>query len=110
MGNLTGRYVDAVKTDVRPTQALSDDKSKFTVRRPNARLPVPKPARADRPVLEPAVAGSSGKSSKAVLSEAKRGRPRIEDRHKTIEAQKPWLALGMARRTWYDRKAKGELK
>jgi hypothetical protein len=29
----------------------------------------------------------------------KKGRPRIEDRAKTIEARKPWLKLGMSRRT-----------
>lgn len=38
------------------------------------------------------------------------GRPRIEDRDKTLAATKPWLSLGMSRRTWFDRKAKGELK
>ena len=27
------------------------------------------------------------------------GRPRIEDRAKTNEARKPWLKLGMSRRT-----------
>jgi hypothetical protein len=31
----------------------------------------------------------------------KKGRPRIEDRARTIEAKKPWLKLGMSRRTWY---------
>jgi hypothetical protein len=35
----------------------------------------------------------------------KTGRPRIEDRAKTIEAKKPWLKLGTSRRTWYRRKA-----
>lgn len=35
----------------------------------------------------------------------KRGRARIEDRDKTIEAQKPWKALGMSRATWYARQA-----
>ena len=35
----------------------------------------------------------------------KTGRPRIEDRAKTIEAKKPWLKLGMSRRTWYRRQA-----
>jgi hypothetical protein len=34
----------------------------------------------------------------------KTGRPRIEDRARTIEAKKPWL-LGMSRRTWYRRQA-----
>jgi hypothetical protein len=36
---------------------------------------------------------------------AKKGRPRIEDRAKTIEARKPWLKLEMSRRTWYRRRA-----
>jgi hypothetical protein len=35
----------------------------------------------------------------------KTGRPRIEDRHKTNEARKPWLKLEMSRRTWYRRQA-----
>jgi hypothetical protein len=35
----------------------------------------------------------------------KKGRPRIEDRAKTIEAKKPWLKLGMSRRTSYRRQA-----
>ncbi len=30
----------------------------------------------------------------------KKGRPRIEERHLTLTAQKPWEALGMSRRTW----------
>jgi hypothetical protein len=36
---------------------------------------------------------------------ARKGRPRIEDRAKTIEARAPWLKLGMSRRTWYRRQA-----
>jgi hypothetical protein len=35
----------------------------------------------------------------------KTDRPRIEDRHKTNEARKPWLKLEMSRRTWYRRQA-----
>lgn len=35
----------------------------------------------------------------------KPGGVRIEDRDKTIEAQKPWEKLGMSRRTWYRRQA-----
>jgi hypothetical protein len=34
---------------------------------------------------------------------AKTGRPRIEDRDKTLAATKPWLKLGMSERTWYRR-------
>ena len=36
---------------------------------------------------------------------ARTGRPRIEDRARTIEARKPWLRLEMSRRTWYRRQA-----
>jgi hypothetical protein len=36
---------------------------------------------------------------------ARKGRPRIEDRARTIEARKPWLKLNMSRRTWYRRQA-----
>jgi hypothetical protein len=39
------------------------------------------------------------------MKRPKKGRPRIEDRAKTIEARKPWLKLGMSRRTWYRRQA-----
>jgi hypothetical protein len=35
----------------------------------------------------------------------RKGRPRIEDRAKTIDARKPWLKLEMSRRTWYRRQA-----
>jgi hypothetical protein len=35
----------------------------------------------------------------------KKGRPRIEDRARTIEARKPWLKLEMSRRTWHRRQA-----
>jgi hypothetical protein len=39
------------------------------------------------------------------MKRAKKGRARIEDRANTIEARKPWLKLGMSRRTWYRRQA-----
>jgi hypothetical protein len=35
----------------------------------------------------------------------KKGRPRIEDRARTIEAKQPWLKLEMSRRAWYRRQA-----
>jgi hypothetical protein len=41
----------------------------------------------------------------AGLRRARKGRPRIEDRARTIEARQPWLKLGMSRRTWYRRQA-----
>lgn len=33
------------------------------------------------------------------------GRAKLEERHLAVEAQKPWEALGMSRRTWYRRQA-----
>jgi hypothetical protein len=41
----------------------------------------------------------------AILKRVRKGRPRIEDRARTIEAKKPWLKLEMSRRTWYRRRA-----
>lgn len=35
----------------------------------------------------------------------KRGRPRLEDRDKTLAARKPWAALGMSESTWRRRQA-----
>ena len=35
------------------------------------------------------------------MSARRKGRLRIEDRAKTIEARQPWLKLSMSRRTWY---------
>jgi hypothetical protein len=40
-----------------------------------------------------------------MIQPRKTGRPRIEERHLTNEARKPWLKLGMSRRTWYHRQA-----
>lgn len=34
-------------------------------------------------------------------------RPLASKRHLTIEAQQPWVALGMSRRTWYRRRKSG---
>jgi hypothetical protein len=44
-------------------------------------------------------------NSKMIMNRARKGRPRIEERHLTIEARKPWLKLEMSRRTWYRRQA-----
>jgi len=41
---------------------------------------------------------------------AKRGRPRFEDRGKTIEAAKPWVEAGMSRASWYRRKRRAAEK
>ena len=40
-----------------------------------------------------------------MVKPARKGRPRLEDRGKTIEARVPWLKLGMSRSTWYRRQA-----
>ena len=47
----------------------------------------------------------SANRGRQVRRAPKKGRPRIEDRAKTIEAKKPWLKLNMSRRTWYRRQA-----
>jgi hypothetical protein len=41
--------------------------------------------------------------SEPIQRPPKKGRPRIEERAQTNEARKPWVALGMSRRTWYSR-------
>lgn len=40
------------------------------------------------------------------IRKPKAGRPRIEDRDKTLAAQKPWKAAGMSRSSWYRRQPK----
>lgn len=56
----------------------------------------------DRLVLtvSPLVSGAS-----VALYKPKAGRPRIEDRDKTLAATEPWKASGMSRATWYARQA-----
>jgi hypothetical protein len=39
------------------------------------------------------------------IAVAKRGRPLNSERDKTLTAQKPWVAAGMSRATWYKRQA-----
>lgn len=64
--------------------------------------PTERPPSVDR--TKPAKAGSLGKPEVASgPREAKRGRPRLEDVGKTIEARKPWLGA-MSRATWYRRR------
>lgn len=40
---------------------------------------------------------------KPIISISRQGRPLHSQTHLTNEATKPWLALGMSRRTWYRR-------
>jgi hypothetical protein len=56
--------------------------------------------------LNPQVAGSNP----AALAKHKVGRPRIEDRAKTLKAQAPWALLDMSRTTWYRRQAEQRAK
>ena len=66
---------------------------------PTSTLPVPRQGPKTRKAKVPASKGVGTKKSKS------KGRPRLEDRDKTIEAQKPWVAAKMSRRTWYRRQA-----
>lgn len=38
------------------------------------------------------------------------GRPRLEDRGKTLTATKPWEAAGMSQRTWFRRQKEKAIK
>lgn len=40
----------------------------------------------------------------------RKGRPRLEDAGKTIEAAAPWVALNMSRRSWFRRRAEEKAK
>jgi hypothetical protein len=71
-------------------------------------------AKKNSPATTKALAKASGESSDAggmqdrcvsIPPPIRKGRPRIEDRDKTIEASAPWVALGMSRRSWYRRQA-----
>lgn len=61
------------------------------------------------PVAREFVRPVTGANPKARADEIparpKTGRPRIEDRGKTIEALKPWVVAGMSRRSWYRRRS-----
>lgn len=45
-----------------------------------------------------------------VFDERKRGRPKPGEELTTLSATKPWVALGMSRRTFFRRKADERLK
>lgn len=51
-------------------------------------------------------ATAHGVGLRPFMEHQKLGRPRVEDKDKTLEATKPWLALDMSRATWFDRKRK----
>ena len=57
--------------------------------------------RAAAPKPRPAIARKASNGARP------KGRPIAGEMHKSNEAMKPWIALGMSRRTWYRRKASG---
>lgn len=52
--------------------------------------------------------GTAGVAPGPREAKRKQGRPRVEDRAKTLVATKPWLLLGMSRSTWYLRQRNGK--
>lgn len=111
MGNLSRRFQDGGSSDVREEAAGLAVGQVQAVRRAGRGVSLP----GDRgdtaldglaDVLVPEGEVSVGKQDAPVFTKRGHGgRPRLEDRDKTIEATKPWLASGMSRRTWFDRKA-----
>lgn len=111
MGNLSRRFQDGGSSDVRGEAAGLAVGQVQAVRRSGRGVSLP----GDRgdtalgglaDVLVPGGEVSVGKQDAPVFTKRGRGgRPRLEDRDKTIEATKPWLSAGMSRRTWFDRKA-----
>lgn len=65
-------------------------------RKNSARRPAPRSAKLERPA-KPA------KAAKTTAFKPRVGRPRIEDRDKTLAATKPWDKLKMSRASWYRR-------
>ena len=59
---------------------------------------------APKPKTKPAPVSIEADSLVHPIAEPKRGRPRIEDKGKTLTAIQPWKALGMSRRTWEKRR------
>lgn len=44
-------------------------------------------------------------AAERAVASPRKGRPRLEDRDKTLRATKPWVKAGMSERTWYRRQA-----
>jgi hypothetical protein len=83
------------------------------VYRETARQPVPL-KRDEKPVVAPDPKISRVRAverpAKEVREVKRRGRARIENRANTLEATKPWVAAGMSRRTWFNRRAEERRK
>ncbi len=46
---------------------------------------------------------------KALQPKSRRGRPKAGKEASTVEARKPWVAMGISRPTWYRRLKRGEV-
>ena len=67
-----------------------------------------KKRRRKKQLYSPQVAAEKIRESLAIPA-SKPGRPRIEDLDKTLEAQEPWVGLGMSKRTWFRRRREQRL-
>jgi hypothetical protein len=61
-------------------------------------------AKAKRLIKAPGKATDGGTAGETA-PKVRKGRPRLEDRAKTLAATKPWDAAGMSRSSWYKRQA-----
>jgi hypothetical protein len=97
------------------SESLDDAAPSGTSTSPRKRTRKLPKARAARSRVKPGrvKAGRSTKPWKAVMGKVlkiadalrKTGRPRLEDRGKTLTATKPWKKAKMSRATWYRRQA-----
>ena len=77
------------------------EQSSQAKRKPSSRAANLKPSPAAKKKL-----GTKKKAGKVPgLPVVRRGRPRMEDRDKTLTATEPWKALGFSRRTYFRRVA-----
>jgi len=52
-----------------------------------------------------AKAAKKSEPAKSEMIVVRRGRPRVEERDKTLAATKPWRKMNMSRATWYRRQS-----
>jgi hypothetical protein len=67
-----------------------------------------KPRRSKKSLASPS--GTVAKPTKRGPRKGTGGRPRLEDRGKTLTATKPWEAAGMSQRTWFRRQKEKAIK
>ena len=66
------------------------------------------PQKQEKPEVKKPKAKAKAKPAPAAIP-ACRGRPLASEAHLSAEHKKPWVKLKMSRRTFYRRKAKGEI-